>query len=211
MHLPSATLSRYCLLSYTCFTPYILCQSSPCLLSDCCLWPSLVLRLPCLSGTWILCLPLLDHVFCETFYSLKSAFFVISYCVPACLSASEPHPITKMCQLWSNKTSTEMSPLSALRSNNTSTEMSPLSALRSNKTSTEMRPLSALRSNKTSTEMSPLSALRSNKTSTEMSPLSALRSNKTSTEMSPLSAAIRRSFVIFTSAVSVLWCFLNPD
>uniref|UniRef100_A0A8C2Z0W1 Interacts with SUPT6H, CTD assembly factor 1 n=1 Tax=Cyclopterus lumpus TaxID=8103 RepID=A0A8C2Z0W1_CYCLU len=90
--------------------------------------------------------------------------------------------------LRSNKTSTEMSPLSALRSNQTSTEMSPLSALRSNKTSTEMSPLSALRSNKTSTEMSPLSALRSNKTSTEMSPLSALRSNKTSTEMSPLSA-----------------------
>ncbi len=39
----------------------------------------------------------------------------------------------------------------------------------------------------------------------------ALRSNKTSTEISLLSDAVRRSFVTFTGAVSVLWYNLNPD
>ena len=40
---------------------------------------------------------------------------------------------------------------------------------------------------------------------------SALRSNRTNTDTSLLSEAKRRSLVTFTSAVSVLWCALNPD
>lgn len=39
----------------------------------------------------------------------------------------------------------------------------------------------------------------------------ALRSSRTNTEINQLSAAISRSFITFTSAISALWWILKPD
>ncbi|TNN29920.1 hypothetical protein EYF80_059931 [Liparis tanakae] len=87
---------------YTCFTPYILCQSFPCLLPVCfsrhpVLFLVLPARLPACPEPGFLPAPF-GPCFCEPFLLIKECFFVIAFCVPACLSAPEPHPITKTCQ-----------------------------------------------------------------------------------------------------------------
>ncbi|TNN72583.1 hypothetical protein EYF80_017190 [Liparis tanakae] len=94
-------------MSYTCFTPYILCQSFPCLLPVCfsrhpVLFLVLPARLPACPEPGFLPAPF-GPCFCEPFLLIKECFFVIAFCVPACLSAPEPHPITKTCQILCQK------------------------------------------------------------------------------------------------------------